>query len=211
MNRIANRLYSSLLIFVLGVSQPLFSQSEGGSAESGPMAGLQPASSSYRISPLDVVRVTLYVADEVQFQTEARVSQEGSISLPYLNNVEVAGMTVDEVREHIYEPYNRDYYVEPHLDIVVLSYSVRTVTVIGKVNRQGAVPFPAEEKLHLLEAIAHAGGWSNDRLADIRNVTIARTDENGERYVIQVDARNITARDHPLKDGDLINVPERMW
>lgn len=209
MNRIANRLFLTLLLSAIGLFQPVMGQGEA-SSEAGSGA-LQPASSSYEISPLDVVRVTLYVADEVQFNTEARVSQQGFISLPYLNNVDVAGSTVDQVRELIYEPYNRDYYVEPHLDIVVLSYSVRSVTVIGKVNRQGPVPFPAEEKMHLLEAIAHSGGWSNDRLADVRSVTITRTGDDGEKDVIQIDARNITARDHPLKDGDLINVPERMW
>ncbi len=179
-----------------------------GSAAGGPEVM---TSASYKIAKLDVIRVTLYVADEVQFQTEARVSQNGTISLPYLGSIEVVGLRLDEVRERLYEPYNRDYYVEPHIDVSILAYSERFVTVIGKVNSQGPVPFPTEEEMYLLEAIARAGGWSNDRLADMRNVTITRTNEDGERKSIQVDARNITARDHPLQDGDLVNVPERMW
>lgn len=200
------RIFTIIALCVLAFN-PLLSQN----SDAGEGGVMQPASSSYQISPLDIIRVVLYVADEVQFQTEARVSQDGMISLPYLNNTKVAGLTVDEVRDFLYEPYNRDYYVHPHIDVVVLSYSERLVTVIGKVNRQGPVPIPAEEQIHLLEAIARAGGWSNDRLADMRNVTITRTDDNGEKHTIQVDARNITARDHPLKDGDLINVPERVW
>jgi polysaccharide biosynthesis/export protein len=185
-----------------------FSQS---SASGGQAPQLPLGSSSYRISPLDVIRVTLFVADKQQFQQDARVSQSGEITLPYLNNQRVGGLTVEEARELLFVPYNRDYYVNPHIDIVVMSYAERVVTVIGKVNRQGPVPFPTEEGLFLLEAIARAGGWSNDRLADMRNVTITRTNETGEKFTIQVDARNITARDHPLQTGDLINVPERIW
>jgi protein involved in polysaccharide export with SLBB domain len=85
------------------------------------------------------------------------------------------------------------------------------VTVIGKVNRQGQIPFPSEKGLSLLEAIAMAGGWSNDRLADKSSVTITRTGSDGQRSVIEVDARKLTTEDHQLQEGDLVNVPERMW
>lgn len=168
-------------------------------------------SGSYVISPLDYLKVSLYVADEIQFSTDVRVSQSGDITLPHLGTIDVAGSSIEEMRDALYEPYNQDYYVNPHIDVTVLQYAERSVTVIGKVNRQGMVPFPSEQGMSLLEAIAQAGGWSGDRLADKRNVTITRTDENGEKYIIEVDARNITARDYPLKEGDLINVPERLW
>lgn len=168
-------------------------------------------SGSYMVSPLDYLRIALYVADDLQFETEVRVSQSGKITVPHLGTVDVAGKSIEEMRSELYEPYNAAFYVEPHIDVVVLSYAERSVTVIGKVNRQGLVPFPSEEQLTLLQAIALAGGWSADRLADKRNVTITRTDDSGERFTIEVDARDISTQDHPLKEGDLIRVPERLW
>jgi len=174
-------------------------------------SALPSISTTYEISNLDVLRIRLFVADELQFDKELRVSQDGAVSLPYLDRFEIAGMTVDEARRQLFELYNRDYYVNPQIEIIVLSYVERTVTVIGKVNRQGPVPLPGERPMYLLEAIAMAGGWSNDRLADRTNVTITRDIGNGEKSVIKVDARNITARDYELKEGDLINVPERIW
>lgn len=197
------RLISISIIAIVAIL-PIRAQIDGGRA-------LDPGSGSYMISPLDYLKIALFVADEIQFETEVRVSQNGTISLPHLGTVEVAGKSVEEMREYLYEPYNRDYYVDPHIDVTVLSYAERSVTVIGKVNRQGLIPFPSEEGLSLLEAIAMAGGWSNDRLSDKRNVTITRTDESGEKFVIEVDARGITTEDFPLKEGDLINVPERLW
>lgn len=182
-----------------------------GQAQQGAVADGASASSSYVISALDYLRVSLFVADELQFTTDLRVSQDGTITLPHLGTILVGGKSIDDAREFLYEPYNRDYYVNPHIDVVVLEYAMRSVTVIGKVNRQGLIPFPSEEGMSLLEAIAAAGGWSNDRLADKNSVTITRTDENGEKFVIEVDARKLTTKDYPLQEGDLINVPERLW
>ena len=173
--------------------------------------GIDTSSDSYVISPLDYLRVALFVADEPQFTSEMRVSQNGTITVPHLGTVEVAGLSVDAARESLYAPYNKDYYVEPHIDIIILEYAERSVTVMGKVNRQGLIPFPSEKGLSLMEAIAAAGGWSNDRLADQDKVTISRTDKNGEKSVLKVDARKLTGNDYPLQEGDLIYVPERIW
>jgi len=193
-----------LLALVLSFLSPLQAQdSSGGSAAS--------PSGSYVISALDYLRISLFVADEIQFTTEFRISQEGTVTMPHLGSVVIGGKSIEEARKDLFEPYNRDFYVNPHIDITVLQYSERSVTVIGKVNRQGMIPFPSEKGLTLLEAIAAAGGWSNDRLADKNSVTITRSNDEGEKFVIEVDARKLTTKDHPLQEGDLINVPERIW
>ncbi|MEX0323935.1 MAG: polysaccharide biosynthesis/export family protein [Puniceicoccaceae bacterium] len=200
------QLLSAIIIAVAALS-PVNAQEAGGNAGAAPTG----PSSSYQVASLDYLKISLFVADELQFSTELRVGQNGSISVPHLGALEISGKSIEEVREALYEPYNRDYYVNPHIEITVLAYSERTVTVIGKVNRQGMVPFPSEKGLTLLEAIAAAGGWSNDRLADKRKVTITRTEANGEKTVIEVDARELTTKDYPLEEGDLINIPERIF
>lgn len=197
----------SAIIFAVAAMSPASAQEAGGSAGAAPTG----PSSSYQVAALDYLKISLFVADELQFSTELRVGQNGSISVPHLGALQISGKSIEEVREALYEPYNRDYYVNPHIEITVLAYSERTVTVIGKVNRQGMVPFPSEKGLTLLEAIAAAGGWSNDRLADKRKVTITRTGATGEKTVIEVDARELTTKDYPLEEGDLINIPERIF
>ncbi|MCC5805692.1 MAG: polysaccharide biosynthesis/export family protein [Opitutales bacterium] len=169
------------------------------------------ASGSYTIRPLDVVRVTLYVADDQQFSTEVRVSSGGTVSLPYLDQVTLAGLTVEEARRFVYEPYNRDYYVEPHIDLVVLTSAARTVTVMGQVNAQGQVFLPSEQPLSLLQAIAAAGGFRSNDLADKRRVRITRIGTDGQEEVLTVNADDISATDMPLQENDLIFVPRRMW
>ena len=190
LSNIRFQIFTAVIVAVSSLSFTSAQEAGGimGAAPSGP-------SSSYQVSALDYLKISLFVADELQFSTELRVGQDGSISVPHLGGLEISGKSIEEVRDALYEPYNRDYYVNPHIEITVLAYSERTVTVIGKVNRQGMVPFPSEKGLTLLEAIAAAGGWSNDRLADKRKITITRTTETGEKTVIKVDARELTNQD----------------
>lgn len=203
--------FLQIVFSVISLSLPIYGQDEGGGGTSGVAGQPVAASGSYMVTPLDYLGISLYVADEVQFQSELRVSQDGTITIPHLGTIQAAGYSLEELRVALYEPYNRDYYVDPHIDITVLGYSDRSVTVIGKVNRQGQIPFPSEKGLTLLEAIAMAGGWSNDRLSDKRNVTITRTQDDGTKETLEVDARNISTTDYPLEEGDLVNVPERLW
>jgi len=199
-------LVSLLLASFIGVTLHAQSASPVGSGTSGPQV-----SGNYVISPLDTLRVRLFVADEPQFETELRVASDGSVTLPHLGLVNLKDKTLEESRVHLYELYNRDYYVNPHLDMVVLAYNQRSVTVIGQVNAQGQVPFPSEEALYLLEAIALAGGWKANDLADTKRVKIIREEANGNMREIVVDARSLSARDMPLQDGDTIEVPRRIW
>lgn len=202
--KVFHALTSLLLLLTLVLS------AQAQRSDTGRDAGLFRTSSSYKISPLDVLRIKLFVADELQFEKEVRVSQEGRITLPHIGEMVVAGLTVDEARSGIYAPYNRDFYVDPQIDFIVSYYASRSVLVTGKVNRQGTINFPSEEPMYLLEAIAEAGGWSNDNLANKREVKIHRTREDGSIQVIEIDARNLGARDHPLQDGDRIEVPRRI-
>ena len=50
------------------------------------------------------------------------------------------------------------------MTIVVKEYSKRTVDVQGQVGNPGAIEFPQEKGLSLLQAVTRAGGFT--RLAD---------------------------------------------
>lgn len=162
------------------------------------------ASSSYVIQPLDYVLFRI-IGEEADVQM--RVSNDGKVVLPYVKAVDIAGMTVAEAQRHIYSLYNGDYFIDPQLDLTIYANSAQGVEVMGYVMRQGRVPIPAEENLHLLEAISLAGGAQ--ALGDLKNVTIRRTGENGEQVEIKVDTRGITTSDYPLQNGDLIEIPRR--
>jgi polysaccharide biosynthesis/export protein len=165
------------------------------------------ASENYVIGPLDVIQFR--ILGEVETQTEVRVANDGSVSLPYVGNVKIAGMTVADARAMLYGKYSADYYVNPQIDLAIIAYKQKRVNVQGMVNRQGFVIFPPEEKVTLLGAIAMAGGWSDNRLAS-KTVKLVRTTD-GTTKTTEIDTTKTGPEDCPLQDGDLVIVPERTW
>jgi len=167
------------------------------------------ASDNYVLVPLDVVHFR--VIGEPETETEVRVASDGSINLPYIGSRTVGGMSVSQAREYLYGEYAKDYYVNPQIDMVIVAYKQNRVNVQGMVNRQGFVVFPPEETMTLMGAIAMAGGWGDNRLADRRHVKLIRTDASGNANTVEIDTTKISQSDWPLNDGDLIVVPEVKW
>ncbi len=196
------------LFLLLAVATSAIAQQTGQSSSAAP-AGATQASETYQIVPLDVL--TFKIVGEPDTETSIRVAADGRVTLPYVGTVEVAGLTVSEARQYLYDRYNADFFVNPQVYLAVTGYKQRRVNVQGMVNQQGFVIFPPEEEVTLLGAIALAGGWSNNRLADRGRVKLVRKLPNGETVEHEIDCTKISQTDWPLHDGDYIIVPERKW
>ena len=129
------------------------------------------ASGNYLLNPSDILRVEVF--QEQDLFREVRVAQDGSIVLPLIGKIYVGGKSVFDAEKLITELYNRDYLVNPQINVTITEYALRRVNVIGQVNKPGIVIFPPEEEMVLLEAISLAGGFN--RLADKSKVTLTRT------------------------------------
>ena len=168
------------------------------------------ANTDYVLRPSDLVKVQIF--QEPDLEREVRITQENTITLPLIGTVEIKDRTVRQTEELIRALYDKDYLVNPQINLTVLEYSESTVQVVGAVNRPGAVPFPPEQKLTLVEAIARAGGQS--RIADLRKVRLSRTTSDGrtENFTVNVDELMKTGSGEQwhLTKGDVIFVPERL-
>lgn len=165
----------------------------------------------YIIQPGDLLRVQIFQEDDLT--REVRVTQGNSITLPLIGAVNVAGLTPKQAQDLIRGMYDRDYLVNPQVNVGVTEYTSRTVNVLGAVNSPGAIKFPQEEGLTLVDAIARAGSFN--RYADRRKVKLSRTDKDGLTVseVIDVDElmESGTNDSWPLQRDDVIFVPERIF
>lgn len=164
---------------------------------------------NYVIQPSDVLRLNVF--QEPDLTQEFRVSQNGRFHFPLIGVVELKGRTIEEAEELLRELYDRDYLVNPQLNLLVIEFSQRRVNVLGAVNRPGTVVFPPEEEMSLIDAISRAGGFS--RLANRRAVTLTRTGPDGQpkQHRINVDEivrRGADASIWTLEKDDIIYVPE---
>lgn len=167
------------------------------------------AKPDYVLQASDLIRVQIFQEDDLT--REVRVSQEYTIALPLIGRIEVRGKSVRQLQELIRELYDRDYLVNPQVNVFVLEYAKRSVNVLGSVNSPGFVLFPEEQGLTLLDAIARVGGFS--RLADRRKVKLTRTiDGKSTTFIINADdvIEGNTRDAWPLVQDDVIFVPERI-
>jgi polysaccharide export outer membrane protein len=166
--------------------------------------------SDYVLQSYDLIKVVVF--QEEDLDREVRLSPEATVTLPLIQTVDLRGKTVREAQDLIRDLYDRDYLVNPQVNITVLEYAKSAVNVLGAVNLPGAVIIPPDQGLKLLDAIAHAGGFS--RLADRRHIKLSRTSPEGKTATFVINADDIiqsTSGDPwPLQKADVIYVPEKL-
>lgn len=158
-------------------------------------------------------RIKVQVFQEPDMEREVRIAQDGSVTLPLINKVDLKGRTVQQAEDIIRQLYDKDYLVNPQINLTIEEYAKRDVKVIGQVGKPGAVDIPTDRPLKLLDAIALAGGFT--RLADPKKVTLTRVNADGSTTTNEINADSIiksknSADAWSLQQGDVINVPERL-
>jgi len=140
-----------------------------------------------------------------------RVSPAGTITLPIVGGLNVAGNTLAEIEASVIDAYHPTYVVNPPMVVCeVKKYqmeSQRVFAVIGLVNEAGVFPYPADVQYSLMEALAFAGGL--DMIADPRYLKIYRKDAGGDLVsaVFSVDRESMSGTYAlVVKPGDLIYV-----
>jgi len=168
------------------------------------------APANYKIQPSDVLALRVYQQGDLG--KEARVEADGTITLHLIGRVNVEGLTVSDAREKITELYNRDYLVNPQIDLQVVQFNLEQVQILGQVRSPGSVGIPPDEDLTLLQAISRVGGFT--RLARKGSVQIRRELEDGETKVFVINATDLISDPDSegfiLRDGDIVFVSERI-
>lgn len=112
------------------------------------------------------------------------VDADGTIELPVLGRVKVAGLTTAQIKEHL-RGCLTEYLREPTVNVRNLSF---TVSVMGEVARPSMLPV-YKEQITLLEALSLAGDAT---IYGNRNNVLIIREENGQRTFARVD---MTRRD----------------
>lgn len=167
------------------------------------------AKSDYVLHPSDLLRVQIFQEDDLT--REVRISQEYTVNLPLIGSLEVKDQSIRQFQETVRERYARDFLVNPQVNVIVLEYAKRTVNVLGSVNTPGAVLFPPEQGMTLLDAISRVGGFN--RLADRKRIKLTRSVE-GKTSTYTINADDIiqgnAKETWALIQDDVIFVPERI-
>ncbi len=108
----------------------------------------------YELGPGDVVNFALFGRPELS-RPGFRIAPDGTISYLQAQNIQVAGLTLDEARLAIEKSLEAHFH-SPRVIITPQEVGSKRFTILGKVAFKGVVTL--ERPITLVEAIANAGG-----------------------------------------------------
>jgi len=159
----------------------------------------------YVIGPQDSLSVI--VTDEADLTNKYRVDTDGTITMPYLNRVPVAGLTLAEAQVKIAQMLQAGYLRNPQVRVEVDQFKSRRVFVSGEVRTPGYVTM-AGTTMTLLEALALAGSPTQNASNDIKVVHPSKPGEKpNEPITVNRNELELGRADITLQDGDIVNVP----
>lgn len=180
-----------------GSSQPVVQSSDreapGNPSEAGELAPEALVSSrlgvDYRIGPEDILDIEVFQLPELK--ASVRVSNEGTINLPLLGSIKVAGLTTAQLRRQLELKYGATYLQNPQVSIFVREFHSQPVTVVGAVERPGTYQLTGSRSL--IEMLSQAGGPSRSGFTAGRTILVTR--KGGFGPLEMVDGMRLVAPD----------------
>lgn len=165
----------------------------------------QETGSDYRIGRQDLLEIEVFDVDELS-QT-VRVGDDGSISMPLLGRLVVAGLTKSELERRIADLLGDRFVRNPQVTVFVKEYESKKVAVSGAVKTPGSYEMLGRKTV--LEMLSIAGGLDKDLGKEI---IIFRREAGGSTQRIPVDLERLVyeadpALNHVVHPGDIIYVP----
>lgn len=173
---------------------------------------------SYVLLVNDLIKVEVYKEEDLRRET--RIDQDGTVKLPLIESVRVAGKTIASAREVIKSLYEKDYLVSADVAITLIASSYTNVVVAapklkfqitGEVKKPGMIEIPEGEKIDLVQAIGLAGDFTT--LAHKGSVRIRRS-EGGKEKLYDEDVKKMLdgkSKPFPILPGDVITVRQTVF
>ena len=130
----------------------------------------------YVLGPGDILDISIWVRLEEQ-KYIVPVSEEGTITFTYIENVKVSGLTVKEARELLLKKLSQ-YIKKPKVNMYVKEYQSKTVSLFGEIE---SGLYPLRGKTTVLDLVIKAG--ADLATADLKNIRVIR---RGKTYQLNL-------------------------
>lgn len=171
------------------------------------MAPFAHAQSNYTMGAGDEVRLSVY--GQPDLTTESQINSDGTLEVPLLGAVKVAGRSSGDAAKLIAERYQSGNLLKSaQVNLLVTHYRSQVVSILGKVSRPGRMVL--EGSTSLTQAIAWAGGIAD---TGSEHLILVRTDASGRQERHEYDLQKLMGREADstavvwLQDGDTLYVP----
>ncbi|MEO6851512.1 MAG: polysaccharide biosynthesis/export family protein, partial [Mucilaginibacter sp.] len=184
--------------------------------------------SDYHIKSQDILQIRnlqnpKYIVDDVPVATSAtgsmasggggsntasqgqtyQVEDDGTVALPIIGHVPIAGLTRAEAAKKVEELYSKEIK-NPIIDLQITNLKV---TILGEIRTPGNFPL-TKDKTSLIEMIGQAGGLTDK--ANEKNIKIIRGDPKNPQ-VSEINLGNVRTLGDPrliLQNNDIIYIAQ---
>lgn len=183
--------------------------------------GSDAAVGPYRIKAQDILQIRnlqsiKYIVDETPASNAGgsggggtagqtfQVEDDGTVALPVIGHVKVAGLTRPEAAKQIEGLYRTNLLKDPIIELKIVNLKV---TILGEIKGQGNYTL-TKDRTTLVEMIGEAGGLTDK--ANEANVKIIRGDQKNPQ-VTEINLRDIQSINDPraiLQSGDVIYIAQ---
>lgn len=168
---------------------------------------LKSEDSSYKIRPGDEIEILVW--EQPSFNTLTTVSRMGTIAIPLLGEINVAGLTQDELERDLERQLEEYVRGEILLTVAIRNTDSLIVSVIGMVSSPDN--YSVADQISIFRILATAGGHTD--MADLSKVKLYRQN-NPESYV-QLDLLDyletgrMNSEELMVRPGDIVYVPRK--
>jgi polysaccharide export outer membrane protein len=167
--------------------------------------------SAYELGPGD--QISIWVRDSEEIRDRSfRVTTSGTIRLPLVGSVPVAGLTIHEVETELLKRFDA-YFYEPEVTVTITDFRSQPISVLGSVQRPGVQQLSG--RMTLVEALSAAGGLTADagnvaaitRDLSYGNIPVqgARLDTTGRFSVAELEIDGLLTGNNP--DANILLQP----
>jgi polysaccharide export outer membrane protein len=220
----AVRVFAAALVLLAGAASaqtppagtPMPSPAPPASPSPSPEAPASPAAApipEYHLGAGDVLEVIVFGNEDLSRTTTVQTS--GNISLPLLGEVQVAGLTVSEVKQKLTSLLARDFLVNPQIDVKVKEYQSQFVTVLGEVNSPGRKGLRGRTRL--IDVLVEAGGFTPRASGEVSIARAEGTFDGGDRVLrLRFGSASPSAIDQVnmellLRSGDIVTALPKFY
>ncbi len=159
------------------------------------------ADPAYILGANDEIRVSVFGA--YPFDVKTRIKEDGRITLPSVGDVLAEGSTTNALAAKVRtQLQSGGYFVDPIVNVEVVNYVSRSVTVFGNLQNPGLYPLDRPQTVAMM--LARTGGAR----ADAADYAVLQREGEADRQIPLDDLNSTTGTGQFLKAGDSLFVPK---
>ena len=154
------------------------------------------------IGPGDLIHIQVF--DTPEMEQRLRVSENGDVSLEFLGNLHLAGMSTAQAARELERRFEAGkILLHPQVTVFIDQYATQSVSILGEVHQPGTYQITAPRSI--IDILAMAGGATS---AADRHITIKRHGPKGQKvsYFLSNEANEAFDQSVLVYPGDTVLV-----